>query len=132
MSTTGLDEETLTDLLQRLNGKLREDHVLGPIFAAPDSDHDPHLECMAALWSAVTLMTGRGNCAPVLGYAALPPQGEHFGRWLTLFHEAASESSLPEDAAMVTDQAVRIAQWLHSAVENTGPSPAKDNSGRTQ
>lgn len=132
MSTTGLDEETLAGLLKRLNGKLREDLVLGPIFAAPDSDHDPHLECMATLWSAVALMIGCGNCAPVQGYATLPPPGEHFCRWLTLFHEAASESALPEDAALVTDQAVRIAQWLHSAIEDTGSSPAKDNSGRTQ
>lgn len=126
MARTGLDEETLTELVHRFYDKVRADALLGPIFAARISDWGPHLERMAAFWSSVALMTGRYHGVPVPAHAGLPVQWDHFVRWLRLFRETAAETCPPEGAAHVIERAERIARSLHMAVEDAKP----ESSGR--
>ncbi|MEZ5812807.1 MAG: group III truncated hemoglobin [Rhizobiaceae bacterium] len=117
MASTGLDEMILTELVHRFYVKVRQDAVLGPIFAPRISDWDAHLDRMVAFWSSVALMTGRYHGAPVPAHTGLPIRWDHFERWLELFGETASETCSPEGAVHVVERAERIARSLHMAVE---------------
>lgn len=115
---TGLDDAILRELVHSFYGKVREDAVLGPIFAARITDWEPHLERMTAFWSSVALMTGRYHGAPVPKHTGLPIDRDHFERWLTLFRETAHAVCPPEGARHVIERAERIARSLHLAVQD--------------
>lgn len=125
MAETGLDEARLTELVHGFYARVREDEVLGPIFAARVADWGPHLERMVAFWSSVALMTGRYHGAPVPKHAPLPVGWAEFERWLALFRATAHETCSPAGAAHVIERAERIARSLHMAVEDF----ARDGSG---
>ncbi len=114
---TGLDEDVLRRLVHRFYDRVREDAVLGPIFAARISDWGLHLERMVAFWSSVALMTGRYHGRPVPAHAPLPVDASHFDRWLGLFRRTAREVCTPAGAAHVIERAERIARSLLIAVE---------------
>ena len=123
MAETGLDEDTLRDLVHAFYGKVRGDSVLGPIFAARITDWGPHLERMVAFWSSVALMTGRYHGRPVPAHTPLPIDGAHFQRWLGLFRETAHEVCTPSGALHVIERAERIARSLHIAVKEAQAAP---------
>jgi hemoglobin len=116
MTSTGLDETVLTNLVHGFYAKVREDDVLGPIFAARITDWGPHLDRMVAFWSSVALMTGRYHGAPVPAHTPLPITSAHFEHWLALFRETAHEICTPAGAAHVIERAERIARSLSMAV----------------
>lgn len=116
MARTGLDEETLTDLVHSFYARVRRDAVLGPVFGARISDWEPHLKRMVSFWSSVALMTGRYHGAPVPAHTPLPIRAAHFDRWLALFRATAREVCTPAGAAHVISRAERIARSLNMAV----------------
>lgn len=116
IARTGLTEEVLAHLVHRFYARVRQDAVLGPIFAARITDWPPHLERMCAFWSSVVLMSGRYHGAPVPAHRGLPVDGGHFARWLTLFGTTAREVCSPAGAALVEEKAGRIAQSLQFAI----------------
>ena len=67
--------------------KVREDDLIGPVFAGVITDWQPHLDKMYAFWNAVLFgaVGFKGN--PFAKHAPLPIAPEHFGRWLELFSE---------------------------------------------
>jgi hemoglobin len=95
---TGIDEAMISQLVRRFYAKVREDELLGPIFAAHITDWEPHLERMCAFWSSVALLTGRYHGRPMEKHLPLPVDGQHFDRWLDLFGQTARELC-PEVAA---------------------------------
>lgn len=115
---TGLDDQVLCELVHAFYGKIRNDSVLGPIFAARIDDWPPHLDRMTSFWSSVALMTGRYHGAPVPKHVGLPIDWSHFERWLTLFRETAMEICTPAGAAHVIERAERIARSLNFAIED--------------
>ncbi len=121
MQRTGLDENVLETLVQRFYGRVREDDLLGPIFAERISDWGPHLERMAAFWSSVALMSGRYHGKPVPKHVGLPVKAEHFDRWQALFRLTAREVCTPAGAEHVIERAERIARSLRMAVEDSRP-----------
>lgn len=123
MAETGLDEDTLRDLVHGFYDKVRRDPELGPIFAARIADWPPHLERMVAFWSSVALMTGRYHGRPVPAHTSLPIDGAHFQRWLALFRETAHEICAPAGAAHVIQRAERIARSLQIAVREAQAAP---------
>jgi hemoglobin len=123
MEETGLDEGVLRTLVHRFYGKVRDDALLGPIFAERITDWPPHLDRMVAFWSSVALMTGRYHGRPVPAHTPLPIDATHFDRWLALFRATAAEVCTPAGAAHVVERAERIAQSLHFAVVSAQASP---------
>ena len=119
MARTGLDEDVLTQLVHGFYARVRNDALLGPIFADRITDWERHLEKMIAFWSSVALMTGRYHGAPVPKHAGLPVTWAHFERWLALFRETADEVCTSEGAAHVVERAERIARSLHIAAVDT-------------
>lgn len=121
MARTGLNETILRTLVHQFYAKIRDDAVLGPIFATRITDWGPHLEQMTAFWSSVALGTGRYHGAPVPAHIGLPVHWAEFERWLALFRETAAEVCPPTGAAHVIARAERIAQSLHMAIEDAKP-----------
>ena len=118
VARTGLDEAVLDRLVRGFYARVREDALLGPVFAARVADWEPHLQRMAAFWSSVALMSGRYHGRPMEKHLPLPVDREHFARWLALFEATAHEVCSPAGAAHVIERAHRIARSIEMAMED--------------
>jgi len=113
MRRTGLDDAMLKRLVHGFYDRVRDDPLLGPVFAARVTDWAPHLEKMVDFWSSVALMTGRYHGTPMPRHLQLPVEAVHFDRWLALFRQTAEEVCPPEGAIWVIERAERIAASIH-------------------
>lgn len=113
---TGIDEAMIERLVRAFYGKVREDGLLGPVFAERIADWEPHLHRMCAFWSSVALMTGRYHGRPMEKHLPLPVDARHFDRWLALFAETAREICPPAAAEHFIDRACRIAESLELGI----------------
>lgn len=85
------DIQTETDVQLLVNTfyqHIQTDDLLGPVFGAVVQDQWPrHLATMYDFWSGLLLGTGRYRGRPFPKHLALPIDGRHFRRWLSLFVE---------------------------------------------
>ena len=79
---TGIDEMMIDQLVRGFYAQVRDDDMLGPIFASKIDDWEPHLQRMCAFWSSVVLMSGRYHGQPMAKHLLLPIDAGHFDRWL--------------------------------------------------
>lgn len=110
-------EAGIGPMLALFYGRVRQDPVLGPVFAravgTTDAEWAPHLARIADFWSAVMLRSGRYRGDPFsahLRLAGLEPA--MFDRWLALFDAACREVFRPEIAETFRERAARIARSL--------------------
>ena len=82
---TGLEDIQL--FVNEFYSKVREDVLIGPVFADVITDWQPHLDKMYAFWNAVLFGAPGFKGNPFAKHAPLPIAQEHFGRWLELFGE---------------------------------------------
>jgi len=113
---TGIDEPMVERLVRRFYEQVREDDVIGPVFAERIQDWEPHLRRMCDFWSSVTLMSGRYRGQPMRVHLALPVGGRHFDRWLALFESTARNECPPNAAEYFIERARRIAQSLEFGI----------------
>lgn len=116
---TGIDDAMIDRLVRGFYARVREDDVLGPIFAARIDDWEPHLQRMCAFWSSVVLMSGRYHGQPMAKHLPLPIDAEHFDRWLALFEAAAQELCPPKASDHFIMFARRIAESLELGIAST-------------
>ncbi len=116
VARTGIDEPMIERLVRGFYAKIREDALLGPIFAARIHDWEPHLQRMCAFWSSVALMSGRYHGSPMMKHLPLPVDAVHFDRWLSLFDDTARELCPPEAAAHFIERARRIAESIELGI----------------
>ncbi|HEY5347463.1 MAG TPA: group III truncated hemoglobin [Rhizomicrobium sp.] len=109
-----IDEAMIHTLVHAFYGRIREDEILGPIFARViGADWDPHLAKMCDFWSSVMLMSGRYKGNPMIAHMRLKMvRPEHFERWLDLFGETADAVCPPNIAALFRARAANIARSL--------------------
>jgi hemoglobin len=109
-----VSETMVKTLVHAFYVKIREDCVLGPIFARViGDDWDPHLAKMCDFWSSVMLMSGRYKGNPMIAHLRLKMvKPEHFERWLDLFRETALEVCPPDIAGLFCARAGNIARSL--------------------
>ncbi len=113
---TGIDEAMIERLVRGFYGHVREDAVLGPIFAARIADWELHLQRMCAFWSSVALSTGRYSGQPMQAHLPLPVDARHFDHWLELFEKTARAVCPPPAAAHFVERARRIAESLELGI----------------
>lgn len=113
---TGIDEPMITQLVHAFYQRVRQDPLIGPVFAARITDWDPHLARMCEFWSSVMLMSGRYHGAPMPKHAVLPVDATHFDRWLELFRATAREVCPPSAAERFIERAEMIARSLELGV----------------
>ncbi len=113
---TGIDDVMIERLVRGFYARVREDDLIGPVFAARITDWEPHLQRMCAFWSSVALLTGTYHGQPMPRHMPLPIDARHFDRWLALFTETARELCPPVAAEHFIERAQRIAQSLEMGV----------------
>lgn len=113
---TGIDEAMIERLVRSFYAQVRNDALLGPVFAARIADWEPHLQRMCAFWSSVALMTGRYHGQPMQVHLPLSIDARHFDRWLALFEETARETCPPVAADHFIERARRIAESLELGI----------------
>jgi hemoglobin len=111
---TGITDEMIGELVTRFYGRVREDALLGPVFAVVQN-WDEHLAKLRDFWSSVVLMSGRYHGSPMRAHMPLSLVGDHFDRWLDLFEQTAREVCPPPAAALFIDKARRIADSFEMA-----------------
>jgi hemoglobin len=109
---TGIDEALIDRLVETFYGKVRDDALIGPVFAARVEDWGPHLAQMKLFWSSVALSTGVYQGRPMPKHLPLPIDAAHFDRWLELFEATTREVCPPIAAAHFMERARRIAESL--------------------
>lgn len=115
---TGIDEAMIDRLVETFYGKVRDDVMIGPIFADRVENWGPHLAQMKLFWSSVALSTGVYEGRPMPKHLPLPIDATHFDRWLALFEETAREICPPVAADHFMERARRIAESLELGVAN--------------
>ena len=113
---TGIDDAMIECLVRTFYGAVRNDDLIGPVFAQRISDWEPHLKRMCEFWSSVALMSGRYHGQPMEKHIPLPIDARHFDRWLALFERTAHEVCPPAAANHFIERARRIAQSLELGI----------------
>ena len=113
---TGIDEAMIERLVRGFYRRVREDALIGPVFAARIGDWEPHLARMCAFWSSVALMTGSYHGQPMQKHLPLPVDAAHFDRWLALFEKTAEEVCPPAAAALFVERARHVAASMELGV----------------
>jgi hemoglobin len=116
---TGIDEAMIERLVRSFYARVRDDAILGPIFAAKINDWEPHLEKMFGFWSSVALMSGRYHGQPMARHLPLPIDARHFDRWLALFAQTAHDVCPRAAAARFILLSRRIAESLELGLANS-------------
>lgn len=115
-ASVGVTPAQIAAIVEDFYAAVRADAMLGPIFNAAIDDWPAHLEKLKAFWGAVVLVTGcyKGN---VIGaHDALPHMDEaHMSQWLGLFQVTLLRHCTPQQAAVFTAPAGRIAGRLLAA-----------------
>ncbi|TFW12758.1 group III truncated hemoglobin [Brevundimonas intermedia] len=113
---TGIDEAMIEALVEGFYARVRDDVLIGPIFAARIADWAPHLAQMKLFWSSVALSTGVYQGRPMPKHLPLPIDARHFDRWLELFVETARDLCPPVAANHFIERARRIAESLELGI----------------
>ncbi len=119
MSDPILDEAKLAGFLDAFYTRVRQDPLIGPVFAAaiPDADWPRHMATIRDFWSSVLLKTGRYKGNPFGKHQALGAlEPAHFARWLGLFEATATEHFAPETASALIARAHRIGDSLKAGL----------------
>jgi hemoglobin len=113
---TGIDEAMIDALVDAFYARVRDDRLIGPIFADRITDWAPHLAQMKLFWSSVALSTGVYQGRPMPKHLPLPVDARHFDRWLEVFVDTARDLCPPVAAAHFIERAHRIAESLELGI----------------
>ncbi len=113
---TGIDEAMIETVIRAFYARVQQDALLAPIFASRISDWELHLKNMFALWSSMTLHSGRYHGQPMPKHMRLAVDANHFDRWLGLFEETTRDLCPPLAAERFIERARRVAESLELGV----------------
>lgn len=114
----GVDASFIDHLVETFYAKIRDDDLLGPIFADRVNDWPSHLARMKAFWRSVLHNSGEFSGNPMLKHLAIPGlELRHFSHWLDLFYETLREAEGQRAATeLVGARARMIADSLLTAI----------------
>lgn len=118
------------ELVGRFYGRVRQDPVLAPVFAATigggDAAWAAHLARLADFWSSVMQGSGRYHGDPFSAHLRLPDlTPAMFDRWLALFRATCAEVLEPEEAEAFGTRADRIARSLRMGLFERLPARSR-------
>ena len=114
----GVDAAYIDHFVEAFYGKIREDQLLGPIFAERIADWPVHLARMKAFWRSVLHNSGEFAGNPMLKHLAIPGlEARHFSHWLELFYQTLRDAEPTSAAtALVGERARMIADSLLTGI----------------
>ncbi len=121
----GIIEKGFADAIDHFYAAVRQDDVIGPIFAAVVHDWDSHKQTMVDFWSRVVLGTERYNGMPLPPHVKLDLTDDHFTRWLELW-SAACNACMPEPLAEhVIERSSNMSSHWSAALKSVAQQRAK-------
>ena len=108
----GIDDDFISRFVESFYARIREDDLLGPIFATRIADWPLHLDRMKRFWRSILHNSGEFSGNPMAKHLALPGLEEHhFAHWLELFyatlrgleHDPAATREVGQRARMIAD-----------------------------
>lgn len=117
-AAVGVDNAYVDALVGRFYAAIREDGLLGPIFAERIADWPEHLERMKTFWRSILFNSGEFSGNPMAKHLAIPGLEErHFARWLTLFYATLRDlEGDPRATPLVAMRARSIADSLLTGI----------------
>jgi hemoglobin len=114
----GIDERFISDMVEGFYASIREDNLLGPIFAQTIDDWLPHLARMKQFWRSILHNSGEFSGHPMARHKAIPGLGQHhFVRWLDLFYaNLRALSPNPRAQELIAARARMIAESLLTGI----------------
>jgi len=98
--SSAVDMEVIRAVVDDFYGRIRQDPMLGPVFAARIEDWGPHLNKMYGFWSTVLLGDRQYTGNPFVKHQAMSElSAGHFERWLNLFAETLETHCSAADKA---------------------------------
>lgn len=121
-------EEQIKELVDCFYSRVRQDELLGPVFARAIGDHwEEHLTKMSDFWSTVVLASRRYKGNPMQVHINLPRLNQvHFDRWLALWRVTTFELLDQMHAQVFIKKAEFMAERLLSAIDLYHDSPSTD------
>ena len=115
----GIDAEYISSLVDQFYARVREDELLGPIFADRIDDWPVHLAQMKRFWRSVLHNSGEFNGSPMRKHVAIDGlEDKHFSRWLGLFRETLRDGEAHREATdLVAAKARTIAESLLTGIK---------------
>lgn len=128
----GVDEHYVSNMVEQFYASIRQDDLLGPIFAERVEDWPHHLARMKTFWRSVLFNSGEFSGNPMLKHIAIPGLEErHFTRWLELFYATLRELETgQEGTALVATKARSIADSLLTGIATRRIGLAGANAGK--
>jgi len=114
----GVDDAFVARLVESFYAAVREDALLGPIFADRIADWPIHLERMKSFWRSILFNSGEFSGNPMRQHMAIPGLEErHFSRWLDLFYATLRDlEESPGGTLLVAARARSIADSLLTGI----------------
>lgn len=113
----GIDAAFVGRMVDTFYARIRDDAVLGPIFAAHVADWSTHLDRMNRFWRSVLFNSGEFRGNPMAKHVALPElDRDQFERWLALFDATLRDLGSDDARDHVYGRARTIASSLLNAV----------------
>lgn len=116
--TIGIDDAFVSHFVESFYGRIRDDDLLGPIFAGRIGGWDEHLGRMKSFWRSILMNSGEFSGNPMVKHMTIPGLEErHFAHWLELFYATLRE--LEQDPAatrLVGTRARMIADSLLTGI----------------
>ena len=114
----GVDAQFIDRLVEDFYARIRDDDLVGRIFAEHISDWPSHLTRMKAFWRSVLHNSGEFSGNPMLKHLAIPGlELRHFARWLDLFYQTLRDAEGQHAATeLVGARARMIADSLLTAI----------------
>lgn len=115
----GIDAAYISSFVDRFYDRVRDDDLLGPIFADRIADWAAHLKQMKRFWRSVLHNSGEFNGSPMRKHVAIDGLEEHhFTRWLTLSRETLRDRETKVEATdQVAGKARTIAESLLTGIK---------------
>lgn len=114
----GVDEQFVSDMVERFYASIQEDDLLGPIFAERIVSWPEHLDRMKSFWRSILFNSGEFSGNPMLKHIVIPGIGErHFAHWLNLFYATLRDmEGAPGATSLVGARARAIADSLLTGI----------------
>ena len=118
-ASMGVDADYIASFVERFYARIRDDRLLGPIFAEHIEDWPAHLEQMKRFWRSVLHNSGEFTGSPMRKHVAIDGLEEsHFAHWLALFNQTLREGEARSEAAdHVGTKARTIAESLLTGIK---------------
>lgn len=122
----GVDVDYVSRLVDTFYGRIRDDALLGPIFAERITDWPLHLGRMKAFWRSVLHNSGEFSGNPMRKHIVIPGLEErHFAHWLDLFYatlrdlepSAEATTTVGGRARMIADSLLTGIAMHHHGLE---------------